>query len=233
MTSGTSEYLPLDHFKVTDDDHSTTRVRDMPYGKHREALTLYPSTLHLGSMVLGRVSPPEVTLLTNVGYDQVPIHDISVVGDFIFAGPEISRVNIGEIVSLNVAFKPVMTGFVTGGLYVHSPNAIGMKFVSLTGSGVETDENLMEYFLLSAGKVTGQPINIANGVYAYRVTGIFDGASAQLQWRENPSSPWLDIPNTVLINVDTIYGIPLNNGQARVLIKNSDTATSLTVTLMW
>jgi len=227
------EYLPLEHFQGTDDDFSTSRIRDMPYGKQREALTLYPQTLYLGAMVLGRISPPEIVLLSNVGYDRVPITDITVVGDFMFAGPEIDRINTGEVISLNIAFIPVVIGPATGGLYIHSPNAIGMKFVTLIGSGVETEENLMEYSLLRNGNATGVAISISNGVYAFQVAGVPDGAVASLQWRSNATTPWIDIPNAILSTVDTIYGIPLNNGQARAVIKNSSTKTSLTVTLMW
>jgi len=226
-------YLPREHFKVTDDDFSSVRIRDMPYGKQREALSLTPSGKDFGNMVLGRVSPPETFLLTNIGYDQVLIQEIVAVGDFAFTGPEINHVNIGETVSLSVCYTPAVKGLVTGGLYVTAPNALGSKFASLTGSGVTIEDLLMQYPLLSNGKVTGPAIAIANGVYSCAVSGTFDGATAQLEWRPDAATPWISIPNIRYTEANTIYGIPLNIGQTRILIIDPGFSTSLTATLMW
>jgi hypothetical protein len=226
-------YLPLDHFKATDDDYSTSRIRDMPYGKVREALTLVPSSMNFNSMVLNRISPPETLKLSNVGYDEVPIQTIYTVGDFILDSSGIKSVDIGETISLYVSFYPKIQGLVTGGVYINAPSALGSKFATLTGSGVTSEDLLMQYPLLTNSKVTGASINIANGVYSCAMSGVFDGATAQLQWRVNATGSWVDIPNVKFDKVDTIYGIPLNIGQARILITNSGFATSLTAMLMW
>jgi hypothetical protein len=226
-------YIPLEHFKATDDDYSTSRIRDMPYGKQREALRLTPTTMNFNSMMLNRISPPETLLLQNVGYDKVIIEDIQVVGDFVFDGSTIKSVDIGETVSLFVSFLPKVTTIVTGALYVNAPSAVGSKFATLTGSGVTTEDRLMQYPLLTNGKATGATINISNGVYSCAVSGVFDGAVAQLQWRADTTKPWVDIPNVKFSKADTIYGIPLNIGQARIFITGAGFSTSLTVMLMW
>jgi len=224
-------YIPLEHFRLTDDDFSTSRIRDMPYGKQREAVTLTPSNMNFNSMILARISPPETLLLANTGYDQVTIEKIEAVGDFIFNGPDIKSVAIGEVVPLQVSFLPVIQGQVKGGLYVTAPSAAGNKFATLTGSGVTSEDLLMQYPLLTNGKATGP--SISNGVYSCAVSGTFDGALVQLQWRVSASQAWVDIPNVKFTKADTIYGIPLNIGQARVLISSAGFSTSLTVMLMW
>src|SRR4029077_4619346 len=137
-------YLPREHFKVTDDDHSSVRIRDMPYGKHREALDLTPGDLNYNSMILNRISPPKVFLLSNVGYDQVTVLNIQVVGDFVYNGPPVTVVDIGETISLYVSFLPIAVGTVTGGLYVTAPGAVGTKFATLTGLGVVSEDLLMQ-----------------------------------------------------------------------------------------
>jgi len=227
------EYIPLEHFRETDDDHSSVRIRDMPYGRHREALTLYPSTLNFGNMRLDKVSPEEAILLSNVGYENTPILEIVTVGDFLFNGPYLSGINAGQTIALNVVFHPQQEGAVTGGLYVTAPTAVGSKFATLTGFGVLTEDNLMQYPLLTAGKETSEPMNIANGVYTFQVSNTFDGASVQLQWRVDSLNPWIGIPNTTLVSANTIHGIPLNTGQARAFITPGQGATSLNVMLMW
>jgi len=226
-------YLPLEHFKVTDDDLSTSRIRDMPYGRHREALVLSPKSVNFNVMVLKRISPPETFLLSNMGYDQVVIDNIQAVGDFIFNGPDIKSINIGETIPLYISFSPVILGPVTGGLYVNAPNALGSKFATLIGSGVTLEDSLMQYALLTNGKATGSGISISNGVYSCVVTGTFDGALAQLQWRVESTQSWVDIPNVKFAAANTIHGIPLNIGQARIFIANAGFSTSLTVKLMW
>lgn len=226
-------YLPLDHFKVTDDDHSTIRIRDMPYGKHREALALRPLNVDFGNMILDRVSPPEIIILSNVGYDVASIWDIKTVGDFIFNGPFINSIDAGEIIDLYVSFKPVINGKVTGGLYITAPNAFGTKFVSLAGAGVLAEEYLMQYPLIRDGKTTGAAINIPNAVYTCTVSGVFEGATVQLEWRPDAAAAWVTITNVRFNKPDTIYGIPLNIGHARAVISNPGFGTSITVTLMW
>jgi hypothetical protein len=185
------------------------------------------------NMVKDRVSPPEIVILTNVGYDQVSIWDIQTVGDFIYNGPFIKSIGAGETVDLYVSFKPVITGPVSGGLYLSAPSAIGTKFVSLAGAGVLAEDYLMEYPLVKNGKTTSPAINIPNAVYACAVTGVFDGAFVQLEWRPDTVTPWVSITNANFNAPNTIYGIPLNIGHARAVITTPGFSTSLTITLMW
>ena len=226
-------YLPLEHFQTSDDDYSSTRIRDMPYGKRREALALRPLDLIFNNTVIDRVSTPEILILSNVGYDSVSIQDIQVVGDFIYNGPFIKSIDAGEIVDLYVSFKPILTGRTVGGLYITAPNAIGTKFVSLDGTGVLSEDYLMQYPLIKNAKATSAAINIPNAVYGCVASGVFDGAVAQLEWRPDAATAWVTIGSVKFTAANTIYGIPLNIGQARIVITNPGFSTSLTVTLMW
>lgn len=228
-----TQYLPLEHFQATDHDRSSARIRDIPYGKERYVLEIYQDEVIFGNTLVNHVSPAEAILLSNAGYDDVPISKIEVVGDFIFNGPSITKILIGETVGLNVAFKPLIEGERTGGLYVTAPDSVGTKFISFSGSGVLMGDGLMQYPLLKAGNVTSGQVAISNGVYSYAVSGIFDGAVAQLQWRVGDSAEWISIPGVSRTFADTIYGIPLNTGQARVLITKATAKTSLTVIIMW
>jgi hypothetical protein len=133
-------YIPLEHFQLTDDDASTVRIRDMPYGKRREQLTIYPTALVFPQLSVNSISPGYPIMLTNTGYDVLVISDLKVVGDFaivkpsIWVGASITLV-AGQHVSLTVTYNPKREGTVTGGIYFNTGSAAGEEFVHLTGSG--------------------------------------------------------------------------------------------------
>jgi len=129
-------YLPLEHFQTTDDDHSTVRIRDMPYGKRRESLVIYPTNLVFPSLVPGLVSPPFPVMITNDGYDLVVINEIKIVGDFKFyVIPTVQSLTPGQHASLQVQFTPKREGAVTGGIYLNTGSAAGEEFILLSGTG--------------------------------------------------------------------------------------------------
>src|SRR6516164_4081505 len=83
-------YTPLE--SIVDQDQSSRRIRDMPYGKHREALTLYPSEIVFGNAAINTETPPQTVLLRNQGYDSVSIAGITVVGDFVNGSAPITEI---------------------------------------------------------------------------------------------------------------------------------------------
>lgn len=129
-------YLPLEHFAETDDDSSTVRIRDMPYGKRREQLTIYPTALVFPQLSVNAVSPPYPVMITNTGYDVLVISEIKIVGDFDFyVPPNINSLLPNQHVSLQIVYKPLREGVVTGGVYLNTGSAAGEEFIHLTGSG--------------------------------------------------------------------------------------------------
>jgi len=130
-------YLPIEHFVDTDDDASTVRIRDMPYGKRREELTIYPTTLVFPQLSVNAVSPAYPVMITNTGYDILVISEFRLVGDFAFSGTAPKSVSLtpGQHMSLMIAYTPKREGTVTGGVYVNTGSAAGEEFIHLTGSG--------------------------------------------------------------------------------------------------
>src|SRR6187399_2474866 len=135
MADPLKEYLPLEHFKDTDDDASTVRIRDMPYGKRREKLTIFPTSLVFPPIPMKSVSVPYPVMITNTGYDVVAIRSVRVVGDFATFGqvPVISLVP-GQYAFMQLTFNPKRQGSVTGGVYLDTGNAVGEQFIRLSGS---------------------------------------------------------------------------------------------------
>lgn len=129
-------YQPIEDFQQTDDDHSSDRIRDMPYGLKRENLSLYPNEITFGNVVVSATSPSQTILLRNEGYDDVEIEDVIVVGDFIYTPSDITTIEPGETIPLLVSFHPGRTGALTGGLHVKTVNALGHKFIKLLGTGI-------------------------------------------------------------------------------------------------
>jgi hypothetical protein len=129
-------YLPLEHFQETDDDSSTVRIRDMPYGKRREELSIYPIAVVFPQLSVNAESPPYPVIITNVGYDVLIINEIKIVGDFAFqVTPTVKSLAPGQHVSLMLVYRPLREGTVTGGVYINTGSAAGEEFIHLTGSG--------------------------------------------------------------------------------------------------
>lgn len=134
------EYIPIDEFRKTDNDHSSVRIRDMPYGKPRESLTIYPTELKFTATPVNVISAPYPILITNNGYDVVTIKGMKIVGDFILWG-DIKTIAPGEIASVSISFIPRRDEEVTGGLYIDSGDAAGSEFVPLSGTTTGAIQN--------------------------------------------------------------------------------------------
>lgn len=135
-------YRPVEDFATTDADASSARIRDMPYGKRREDLSVAPNLLDFGDCVTGLSSYPQTILLVNSGYDLVTIHQVVPVGDFVLIGPVVTEVLPGQTVPLQVKFAPSRAGAITGGVYIDTGNAAGQEFVKLIGTGLVNPDNL-------------------------------------------------------------------------------------------
>lgn len=128
-------YEPLEYFRQNDSDRSSRRIRDMPYGKRGETGMIRPSEMNFGTVVVDTVSPPQTVLITNTGYEYLPINNVSVVGDFLIEGDYPSSLAPDQIYEMTVSFTPKREGIITGGIYFDTGNAAGDEFVKLEGTG--------------------------------------------------------------------------------------------------
>ncbi|ESX17880.1 hypothetical protein X766_15910 [Mesorhizobium sp. LSJC255A00] len=129
-------YIPLQDYIDQDQDQSSRRIRDMPYGKHKEDLEISVASLAFANTGLNQESGSQAIVLTNAGYGEVNIlfHQLS--GDFLLKSSLPEKLLPGETATIQVAFKPISLGPQTGGLYLDTGNASGDEFVELIGTGI-------------------------------------------------------------------------------------------------
>lgn len=128
-------YIPIEYYQQTDNDHSSRRHRDMPYGRRKRHGHLEPEEMDLGVVSVGECSPEQVAVLFNKGYDRLFIKEIVAVGDFEYEATCGEKLKPGEICTIKVRFSPQRSGLHTGGLYVDIGNAVGPRFIKLIGIG--------------------------------------------------------------------------------------------------
>lgn len=134
-------YLPIDYFRTTDHDRSSRRVRDFPSGKPRFKGVIGPSELNFGSIPKDALSPVQIGIITNTGYDNLPITAITVVGDYTITSDCPSSLAPGESCHVSITFNPKREGMITGGVYLDTGNAQGTEFIKLRGSGTPSETN--------------------------------------------------------------------------------------------
>ena len=183
-------YLPIEHFQETDDDSSTVRIRDMPYGKRRESLVIYPTELvFTPSLVVGQISPPYPVMITNDGYDVVVVKEIKIVGDFVFHGvPTLKSLTPGQHISLQVKFTPKREGAVTGGIYLNSGSAAGEEFIHLSGTGASGSGSII--WTVGVGVPNGRVIGNVGSVYT-RSDGLQNATLYVKESGNNTNQGWV------------------------------------------
>jgi hypothetical protein len=159
----TDVYIPIDYFRKVDQDHSSARIRDMPHGKPRESLAIYPAEIIFPTTEVGHASPPYPVIITNNGYDVLVISGMKIVGDFIFSG-NIQSINPGEQASIMISFTPQRDGAVTGGLYINTGDAAGAEFLPFSGSGIN-DLNILPTWSSGVGTPEGYLVAPPGSIY--------------------------------------------------------------------
>ena len=128
-------YKSLEDYRRKDHDRSSRRIRDMLYGRRKEEGNLGPAELNFGILDINDISVGQSAILTNTGYDDLPINGMSIVGDFVVTTDCGALLKPGESCQINVQFNPKREGILTGGLYVDTGDAAGTEFVKLRGTG--------------------------------------------------------------------------------------------------
>lgn len=128
-------YVPIESYRITDDDMTSRRIRDMPYGKFPRALAMSLSEVKSADTIVGFLSSPCYVTVYNSGTEAIDITEIVTVGDFTASFDPTTGILPGDKVVIAVTFTPVREGLATGGIYIDAAGAAGEKFVKLTGLG--------------------------------------------------------------------------------------------------
>lgn len=81
--------------------------------------------------------------------------------------------------------------------------------------------------LLTNASSTGAGVNVPVGSYYWKVYGVWDGASAQLQQDLSNAGLWVDVDGAVLTSDGAYSNVGLGWGKTRVEITNAGVSTSL------
>ena len=128
-------YLPVTYFRERDNDRSSRRIRDMPYGKRAQSGMIGPAEVNFGTVAIDGMSAPHTATVVNTGYDDLPIKNITVVGDFLIQSNCPSSLAPGESCEVVIHFNPRRKGIITGGVYLDTGDSAGTEFVKLRGTG--------------------------------------------------------------------------------------------------
>jgi hypothetical protein len=129
-------YVPLQEFIDQDQDQTSRRIRDMPFGKHKESLQISTGSLAFADTGKDYESPSQAIVLTNDGYGDLNIYGHELLGEFILKSDMPTKLLPGEVATIQIAFKPTELGALTGSLYLDTGNAAGDEFVELSGTGI-------------------------------------------------------------------------------------------------
>src|SRR6266481_1480470 len=130
------------------------------------AVTLAPTSLDFGTVLIPNMSAAKMVTLTNSGTAPLTINSIAASGDFAQTNtcgtlPAMLAANANCMIS--VTFTPTATGTRTGTLTITDNAAPGTQTVTLTGTGTNTPPD----FTLSAAPTT---VTVAQGAVSTPVT---------------------------------------------------------------
>lgn len=142
-------YQPSSDFAPRDSDRSSRQILDFPGRKPKQS-ALNPAELVYGYWEPNELSTPQTAVLTNIGYQDLPIASIRSVGEWTVTTDCPSTLRPGETCSITAYFNPLSSGLKTGAIYVDTGDAGGQKVVILRGAGS-----------LEAGQLLFMPSNLA------------------------------------------------------------------------
>jgi hypothetical protein len=127
-------YQPSSDFTPRDSDRSSRQILDFP-GRKPKNLALNPAELVYGYWEPNDLSTPQTAILTNTGYEDLPIASIRSVGEWTVTSDCPSTLRPGETCSITAYFNPLSSGLKTGAIYVDTGDATGDEAVQLMGAG--------------------------------------------------------------------------------------------------
>jgi hypothetical protein len=98
-------------------------------------VNLFPNAVNFGTVPVGQTSPPASVQLTNVGNAALSISHIAVSGDFLQQNNCPQKLAIGQGCTVEVSFRPTMTGKRSGLLSIKDNAVPSPQRVNLKGIG--------------------------------------------------------------------------------------------------
>ena len=137
------------HTSLDSADTADGDVAPAEGGKAEYDLEIYPASLVYPDTKVGNTSIALTVMLTNKGYETLPINSITAVGDFSLVPGWATEVLAGETIDVQVKFVPQGRGALTGGLYIDTGDAAGQEFISLSGSAIGSSSDLTTDLILA------------------------------------------------------------------------------------
>lgn len=116
-------------------DHSSRVICSPDHFPEPFEVTVAPSQLTFGNVVINGSSTSRQLVVTNTGKYPVRIGQISTVGSFTATSNAPAWLNPGQNFIIDVAFLPRNEGISTGSVYVNTNGAQGTEYASLMGYG--------------------------------------------------------------------------------------------------
>lgn len=173
-------YHPIEEFESRAGDRSSRQILDFPGDQKPLDMSLAPSSLNFGEWKANEISTAHTAVLTNVGYEDLPIENITISGEWTMTTdcPEILKP--GDTCSITAYFTPQSPGLKTGTIYVDTGDAAGAEAVQLIGNGqllpgllslvptflsftnvpVNTDSAVQEVILRNIGETTAPLLDL-------------------------------------------------------------------------
>ena len=130
------------------------------------AVTLSPTSLNFGSVVVGTTSAVKNVTLINSGTAPLTISDIAVTGPFTETNTCGTTVAPRQKCTISVTFSPTKTGLTTGAVTITDNASNSPQTVSLTGTGSTTG-------LTSIAVTPTKPLIAAGATQQFTATGTF------------------------------------------------------------
>lgn len=156
-------YKSIEEFITPDLDVSSTPIRDLPEGKYRYSLSIFPNELIFSETNTGQVSPFQTVILINNGYDELTITSITSLGDFSLGSILPTKIPAGGNASIQVRYEPKGKGVDTGAIYVDTGDAAGKEIIKLSGS---SQSNISVNLWTDLIKATNTDLGSANIIQA-------------------------------------------------------------------
>lgn len=173
-------YHSVEEFESRAGDRSSRQILDFPGDQRPLDMSLAPSSISFGEWKANEISTPHTAVLTNIGYEDLPLLDIRVSGEWTITTdcPEILKP--GDTCSITAYFTPQSPGLKTGTIYVDTGDAAGSEAVQLIGNGqllpglltvvpsfltfnnvpVNTDSEIQEVILRNIGETTAPLLDL-------------------------------------------------------------------------
>jgi len=121
---------------ITDDAASSPQTASLTGVGVSSAISITPSTLTFGTLVVGATGAGQKVTVSNTGFVNITINSLAVSGDYTETGTcSGATLTPGENCTITVTFSPNITGTLPGDLTIYDTSTGAPHVVTLNGSG--------------------------------------------------------------------------------------------------